>query len=139
MSKLANSLLVALLAQFLGTAAAQQPASPVKVLPPPHKHTGQGVLRANSCPPISYPEKSLQEKVVGVGRARVETTPDGKYSSSYISVSSGSEELDKAALAALPRCQYTPSFREGVGIRDTLIIEFVWALEPKPGVAFDSK
>lgn len=124
---------------FSASCLAQQAPPMVRVAPPPHTHTGKGVLRANSCPKLTYPEASLREQVAGTGRAKVEINAEAKYLNSYIAVSSGSAELDRAALAALSTCQYTPSFYQGVGIKDSLTVEFTWSLEPTPSVSFDSK
>jgi len=111
----------------------------VRVMPPPHHHTGKGVLRTGSCPLPTYPEASLKLGQTGTGRIKVELAPNTRVLSSGIVVSSGVPELDSAALAVIPRCTYTPSFQGGQAVKDFIIVEFVWKTDPAPTVEFDSK
>jgi TonB family protein len=58
---------------------------------------------------------------------------------SQITTSSGSPELDAAAIAVMRKCEFTPSFDHGRRVADALTVEFVWSLTPTPSVTFDSK
>jgi TonB family protein len=130
--------LLVLVGSMLVPAQAQQGDTTV-IAPPPNNHTGKGVLRASLCPPVPYPENSLKLGHSGRGRIRVEVAANGNVLNSYVAVSSNFPELDGEALTVVPKCKYIPSYLNGRPIKDSLIVEFVWSLEPWPTVTFDSK
>ncbi|WP_457443986.1 energy transducer TonB [Roseateles sp. P5_E4] len=111
----------------------------VEPMKPPGNYTGKGVLRTGSCPKPAYPPESLAAGRSGTGQIRVNMSAQARVLSSEVLVSSGTPELDEAARAVLPRCSYTPSFKDSNPVADTMVIEFVWALSPTPSVSFDSK
>ena len=135
----ANLSIAACMAFGCNPATAQQTAPMVRIAPPPHNHTGKGVLRWNSCPTPAYPQTNVSKGLTGTGRIQVQLSAQAKVLASEIIQSSGSPELDEAARSVLPRCVYVPSFQEGKPVPDTLTIEFVWSLTPEPSVSFDSK
>jgi TonB family protein len=111
----------------------------VQPMNPPGNYTGKGVLRTGSCPKPAYPPDSLAAGRSGTGQIRVNMSERAKVLSSEVIASSGTPELDEAARAVLPRCTYTPSFKDSNPVADSMVIEFVWALSPTPSVNFDSK
>jgi TonB family protein len=132
--------LVSLVALFSAVQAnAQSSPGVTYVAPPAHSHTGKGVLRARSCPPVPYPESSLKNGDSGRGLINVEISSNAQVVGSQITTSSGSPELDAAAIAVMRKCEFTPSFDHGRRVADALTVEFVWSLTPTPSVTFDSK
>jgi TonB family protein len=109
------------------------------IAPTPSDYTGKGVLRANSCPIRAYPEASLKSAHQGKGYAKVDVGADGQVLGVHDAQSSGYVELDDAARAILWKCQYVSSKYKGKGVRDSVLVEFSWSLEPRPLVTFDSK
>jgi TonB family protein len=136
-SRLSVASLIALFSAV--QANAQNSSGTTYVAPPAHSHTGKGVLRARSCPPVPYPEDSLKNGHSGKGLISVEIAPNAQVVRSQLAASSGFAELDAAALAVMQRCEFTSSFDNGRRIGDTLTVEFVWSLTPAPSVTFDSK
>jgi protein TonB len=54
---------------------------------------------------------------------------DGRVTSSRVQTSSGSRELDRAAVNALSLCQFKPAMNNGVPEAGWAQIAYVWSLE----------
>ncbi len=71
------------------------------------------VVKASACRPPEYP--SISERLGEVGSVVVQLLVgvDGKVTDSRVETSSGFERLDKAAIAGLSRCRFTPGTVDG--------------------------
>jgi protein TonB len=67
---------------------------------------------AQSCPP-PYPRAALRDHVQGRVVLRVRVSAEGRATGAEVAVSSGSELLDRAALAALANCRFSPAVQDG--------------------------
>jgi protein TonB len=105
-------------------AAAAAPASP---------HAG--VLRsavladANACARPDYPSGAARRGESGTVALALLVGTDGRVAGSRIQSSSGSRELDKAAISALSMCKFKPATAGGVAEQAWAQIAYVWTLE----------
>ena len=67
---------------------------------------------AGQCPP-QYPRAARRDRIQGRVVMRVRVAADGHAVSAEVADSSGSDLLDRAALAALLRCRFIPATQAG--------------------------
>jgi protein TonB len=117
---------------------AQEPAQPTRaeVAPPPAKPTtNQGTMRsavladAKACATPAYPAAAARNGDAGTVTLALLVGPDGRVTSSRVQTSSGSRELDRAAVSALSLCQFKPAMNNGVPEAGWAQIAYVWSLE----------
>lgn len=86
-------------------------------------------LNAGACEKPAYPSRALREGTEGVSVLRFLVGSDGKVLDSKLARSSGSRELDGAALAGLARCAFRPGLVDGKPETAWATIRYVWKIE----------
>ncbi len=118
--------------------APQQPATPaqppaVQAQAPASSRSTQvrtAVLAdANGCAKPDYPARAARDGVSGTVTLALLVGTDGRVASSRVEHSSGSRDLDKAAIAALSMCKFKPASNGGVLEQAWAQIAYVWTLE----------
>ncbi|MDB5917588.1 MAG: transporter substrate-binding protein [Massilia sp.] len=100
---------------------------------PPSSNTG--VMRtavladAKACVTPAYPPRAARNGESGTVTLALLVGSDGRVAGSRVQTSSGSRELDKAAVAALSTCQFKPATNGGVAEQAWAQIAYVWTLE----------
>ncbi len=101
---------------------------PVKVAR--HEAIRMAVLAdGNSCVKPDYPPRAARAGDTGTVTLALLVGVDGRVSDSRIKKSSGSHELDRAAIAALSSCKFKPATSDGVPEQAWSQIAYVWTLE----------
>jgi protein TonB len=104
--------------------AASAPASP-----------NSGAMRtavladANGCVAPPYPVRAARNGESGTVTLALLVGTDGRVAGSRVQSSSGSKELDKAAISALSMCKFKPATHGGVAEQAWAQIAYVWTLE----------
>jgi len=110
-------------------AQAEVPARPAT----PTSNTGamrSAVLAdANGCAKPNYPAAAARNGDSGTVTLALLVGTDGRVTSSRVQKSSGSRELDRAAVNALSMCQFKPAMNNGVPEAGWAQIAYVWTLE----------
>ncbi|MDB5934829.1 MAG: transporter substrate-binding protein [Massilia sp.] len=116
--------------------APQQPAAPAQpeaTAAPASPNSGvmhTAVLAdANGCAKPDYPAKAARDGVSGTVTLALLVGTDGRVAGSRVQSSSGSRELDKAAIAALSMCKFKPATNGGVAEQAWGQIAYVWTLD----------
>lgn len=111
--------------------AARQPEAVAVVPAAPHAGvTHTAVLAdANGCARPDYPRRAARMGESGTVTLALLVGADGRVSGSRIQSSSGSPELDKAAVLALSMCKFKPATTGGVAEPGWAQIAYVWTLE----------
>lgn len=111
------------------TAAPQNDAPPA----PPSPNTGKmrtAVLAdANGCAKPEYPRNAARNGESGTVTLALLVGTDGRIAGSRVQSSSGSRELDKAAVSALSMCKFRPATNGGVAEQAWAQIAYVWTLD----------
>lgn len=108
-------------------APAEAPAAPAS--------SDSGAMRtavladANSCAKPAYPARAARNGETGTVSLALLVGTDGKVTSSRIQKSSGSRELDRAAITALSLCTFKPATNGGVAEQAWGQIAYVWTLD----------
>ncbi|MFZ5981208.1 MAG: energy transducer TonB [Candidatus Zixiibacteriota bacterium] len=76
-----------------------------------------------------YPEKAEEAGIEGMVWVRSLIDKDGSVVKSEISKSSGSEELDKSALAAAPKCLFKPGKNDKQPVASWVTYKVVFTLD----------
>ena len=84
---------------------------------------------ANGCALPEYPTRAARNGETGTVTLALLVGADGKVQSSRVQQSSGSRDLDKAAVNALSLCQFKPAMNNGVPEAGWAQIAYVWKLE----------
>lgn len=118
------------------TRADPVPAAPGPVSPAAPAVPGNtGAMRtavladANGCAKPEYPVRAARNGETGTVTLALLVGADGRVAGSRIQSSSGSRELDKAAVAALSLCKFKPATNNGVPEQAWGQIAYVWTLE----------
>lgn len=115
------------------TPAATAVAGPSAPLAPPQANSG--VMRsvaladASGCTTPAYPPRAARNNESGTVMLALLVGSDGRVSEARVQSSSGSRELDKAAIAALSSCTFRPAMNGGVAEPGWAQIAYVWTLE----------
>jgi protein TonB len=84
---------------------------------------------ANGCTRPDYPAKAVRNNESGTVTLALLVGTDGRVAGSRIQSSSGSHELDRAAVAALSTCKFKPATNGGVAEQAWAQIAYVWTLD----------
>lgn len=116
----------------------QEPAQPMQAEVPAQPvtpATNTGALRsavladAKSCATPNYPPNAARNGETGTVTLALLVGTDGRVTGSRIQKSSGSRELDRAAVNALSLCQFKPAMNNGAPEAGWAQIAYVWSLE----------
>jgi protein TonB len=83
---------------------------------------------AQSCRP-EYPRAALRDQVQGLVVMRVRVTPEGRAAEVEVAQGSGSDLLDKAAVAALRTCRFEPATQAGRAVAFSYEVPYRFRLE----------
>ena len=121
------------------TEAEPQPAEPMpsapSEAPPAEPSANSGQMRsavladANGCAKPDYPARAARNGETGTVTLALMVGADGRVKDSRIQSSSGSRELDRAAVNALSLCQFKPAMSNGVAEAGWAQLAYVWTLE----------
>jgi len=84
---------------------------------------------ANACALPAYPARALRNGDSGTTTLALLVGVDGRVRSARIERSSGSRELDQAAIHALSLCAFKPAMNDGVPEAGWARLAYVWALD----------
>jgi len=84
---------------------------------------------ANGCALPDYPAAAARRGDAGTTTLALLVGADGRVSSSRIEQSSGSRDLDRAAINALSLCRFKPATNNGVVEAGWAKLAFVWKLD----------
>ncbi len=87
------------------------------------------VVDAKACEKPGYPRKSLENEEQGTVILAFLIGLDGRVVDSKIEKSSGSRELDRAAMAGLSLCKFKPGTVDGKPEQSWTKMQYVWKLE----------
>ncbi len=87
------------------------------------------VASAGNCATPNYPANAARNGDTGTVGLALLIAPDGHVSDSRVTSSSGSRELDRAAVAALSMCKFKPATTNGVPEAAWGKIAYVWTLD----------
>jgi len=83
----------------------------------------------NACALPDYPVRAAREGISGTTLLALLVGTDGRVSSSRIERSSGSRDLDRAAVNALSLCRFKPASNNGVAEAGWAQLAYVWTLD----------
>jgi protein TonB len=84
---------------------------------------------ANACALPDYPARAIRDGATGTTTLALLVGPDGRVSSARVEHSSGSKDLDKAAVNALSLCRFKPATSNGVPESAWASLAYVWKLD----------
>ena len=102
---------------------------------PPTTNSNPGEMRsavladANGCAKPEYPVNAARNGETGTVTLALMVGADGRVQGSRVQKSSGSRDLDRAAVNALSLCQFKPAMNAGVAEAGWAQIAYVWTLE----------
>ena len=121
------------------TEAAPEPALPMQSEAPPapaaQPSANSGQMRnavladANGCAKPDYPVRAARNGETGTVTLALLVGADGRVQQSRVQSSSGSRDLDRAAVNALSLCQFQPANNNGIPEAGWAQIAYVWTLE----------
>ena len=103
-----------------------------KVAPPPveaKKVFSAALANASDCARPDYPARAVRNGDVGTVQLALLIGVDGKVAEAKVQKSSGSRELDRAAVSALSLCTFKPATTNGVAEPAWGQIAYVWSLD----------
>jgi len=121
---------------------APQPATPAHAvadappaLPAAPSNANSGQVRTavladpKACALPDYPARAAREGISGTTLLALLVGADGRVTSSRIEHSSGSRDLDRAAVNALSLCKFKPATNNGVAEAGWAQLAYVWTLD----------
>jgi protein TonB len=113
------------------TPPATGPVTPVEVPARPAADTGamRTAVLAEGCAKPDYPARAARNGETGTVSLALLVGSDGRVADTRLQKSSGSRELDRAAIAALSMCKFKPATQGGVSEPGWAQIAYVWTLE----------
>lgn len=84
---------------------------------------------ASDCVRPDYPARAAREGLTGTVTLALLVGVDGRVTESKIENTSGSKELDKAAVSALSMCKFKPARTNGVAEPAWTRMAYVWSLD----------
>jgi protein TonB len=87
------------------------------------------LMDAAGCATPAYPPNAARNGETGTVTLALMVGADGRVQGSRVQKSSGSRDLDRAAVAALSMCQFKPAMNGGVAEAGWAQIAYVWTLE----------
>lgn len=123
--------------QVMETSSVPDPAPPVpgptttEVAPPAEPGTGalRTAVLSDGCAVPEYPARAARNNEEGTVTLALLVGANGKVSDSRVQKSSGSRDLDKAAISALSMCTFKPAMAGGAPEAGWAQIAYVWKLE----------
>ncbi|QYF94909.1 energy transducer TonB [Massilia sp. PAMC28688] len=112
-----------------GTPGGTSGGTSARATPDPARVYNAALANADACALPSYPARALREGNTGTVTLALLIGPNGKVGASRIQRSSGHPELDRAAVAALSLCTFTPATTNGVAESAWGQIAYVWTLD----------
>ena len=115
-----------------------QPAQPAQAeapAQPSNTSSNSGAMRsialaeASGCATPEYPARAARNNDSGTVMLALLIGTDGRVANARVQKSSGSRDLDKAALNALSMCQFKPGMNNGVPEAGWGQIAYVWKLQ----------
>ena len=103
-----------------------------KVAPQPEqakKTFSAALANASDCARPDYPARAVRNGEVGTVNLALLIGVDGKVTEAKVQKSSGSRELDRAAVSALSLCKFKPATHNGVAEPAWGQIAYVWTLD----------
>lgn len=115
-------------------APATLPVAPAVALTPAPKVAAEArrtavLADANACVKPDYPARAARLGESGTVSLALLVGVDGKVADARIERSSGSRELDRAAVAALSMCKFKPATSGGVPEQGWAQLAYVWTLD----------
>jgi protein TonB len=108
------------------------PPGPVRT-EPAQANPGNGALRtavlAETCATPEYPARAARNGESGTVILALLVAADGRVISSKVQQTSGSRDLDKAAVAALSLCRFKPATNAGAAEQGWAQMAYLWKLE----------
>lgn len=114
---------------------APQPAAPAQAEAPAESSSNSGAMRsavladADGCAKPAYPTNAARNGDTGTVVLALLVGADGKVNSSRVQQSSGSRDLDRAAVNALSLCRFKPAMNGGVPEAGWAQLAYVWKLD----------
>lgn len=114
--------------------APPQPTAQAQAAPAPAS-ADSGAMRtavladASGCAKPNYPPLAARNGESGTVTLALLVGTDGRVAGSRVQSSSGSRELDRAAVSALTMCKFKPATSGGVAEQAWAQIAYVWTLE----------
>jgi periplasmic protein TonB len=103
---------------------------PIQPAPPPRVPVRvPAIVDAKACEKPEYPSKSLRNEEQGTVILAFLIGLDGRVVDSRIEKSSGSRDLDRAAMAGLSLCKFKPGTVDGKLEQSWTKMQYVWKLE----------
>jgi protein TonB len=78
---------------------------------------------------VVYPRASLMNEEQGTTSMSFLVNADGSVADSKVEQSSGSKNLDKAALKSISGCKFKPGSKDGAAAQTWTKIEYAWKLD----------
>jgi periplasmic protein TonB len=85
------------------------------------------VFDAANCK-ATYPRESLVNEETGTVAMQFLVSAAGKVVESKLEKTSGSRNLDKAAMSAVSNCKFKPGSKDGAPAQTWTKVEYVWSL-----------
>jgi TonB family protein len=101
-------------------------AVPVALLNPAER---PAMIDFKTCGRPTYPADELRAKHTGMVKLNFLVGADGAVRKAGIGTSSGYPALDRAALAALSRCRFTPGTSAGAPVEKWSPVQYRWSIE----------
>lgn len=89
----------------------------------------RNAVLAQGCATPEYPARAARNGDTGTVRLALLVGADGRVNNARVASSSGSRDLDRAALNALSQCRFQPAVANGQPQEGWAQIEYVWRLE----------
>lgn len=87
------------------------------------------IVAFNSCEKPAWPEAALAEKRTGTVTLSFDVDEAGKLVGSSVVRSSGHADLDEAAREGISKCDFRPGMKDGLPVRSTMRVQYVWTLK----------
>jgi protein TonB len=114
---------------FPAMPAETAPAAPATPTANPGQMRTAVFADANGCALPDYPAAAARRGDSGTTTLALLVGADGRVSSARIEQSSGSRDLDRAAINALSLCKFKPATNNGVAEAGWAKLAFVWKLD----------
>ncbi|WP_426197455.1 energy transducer TonB [Massilia sp. DWR3-1-1] len=111
------------------TAAVAAEPGPATAAPRPAGVRSVALADASGCATPNYPARAARNNESGTVILALLVGTNGRVGDARIDSTSGSRELDKAAIAALSTCTFKPAMNGGVAEPGWARIAYVWTLE----------
>ncbi|PWF45468.1 energy transducer TonB [Massilia glaciei] len=108
--------------------ALPQPSAPPTTTPA-KSVTVAAVADFNTCAKPEYPKASMRNEETGTVTLSFLIGTDGRVMDQKVTKSSGSRDLDKAAVNGISKCRFKPGMVDGVPTQNWMQMQYVWTLE----------